>query len=108
MKVLVAYEYRCRFYREVIARAIANHRPHLTHVPHVGLEELNTELVVFDPHVLISSQPTTTSTTSSTTNHRGCSKQGGGVGGVGSGAILFWGTHLPRWEPRESPQPYPR
>ena len=29
MKVLVAYDYRYRFYREVIARGIGNHRPHL-------------------------------------------------------------------------------
>jgi hypothetical protein len=56
MKVLVAYEYRCRFYREVIARAIANHRPHLQ-VRHVGLEELNGELELFDPHAVVSSQP---------------------------------------------------
>ena len=56
MKVLVAYEYRYRFYREVIARGICNHRPHL-HVRHTGLEELERELVVFDPGAVVSSQP---------------------------------------------------
>ena len=56
MKVLVAYEYRYRFYREVIARAIVNHRPHLQ-VRHVGLEQLKRELVLLDPHAVISSQP---------------------------------------------------
>jgi hypothetical protein len=56
MKVLVAYEYRYRFYREVIARAIANHRPHL-HVRHTGLDKLERELVLFDPQAVISSQP---------------------------------------------------
>ena len=56
MKVLVAYEYRYRFYREVIARAIVNHRPHLQ-VRHVGLEQLKRELGLFDPHAVISSQP---------------------------------------------------
>jgi hypothetical protein len=49
MRVLVAYEYRYRFYREVIAKAIADHRPHL--------QELGKELVLFDPHVVVSSQP---------------------------------------------------
>jgi hypothetical protein len=56
MKVLVAYEYRYRFYREVLARAIANHRPHLQ-VRHVGLENLKGELVLFDPQAVVSSQP---------------------------------------------------
>jgi len=56
MKVLVAYEYRYRFYREVIARAIGTRRPHLQ-VRHVGLEELNGELELFDPHAVVSSQP---------------------------------------------------
>ena len=56
MKVLVAYEYRYRFYREVIARGICSHRPHL-HVRHTGLEELERELVVFDPGAVVSSQP---------------------------------------------------
>jgi hypothetical protein len=56
MKVLVAYEYRYRFYREVIARGISNHRPHLQ-VRHTGLEDLKRELVHFDPHAVISSQP---------------------------------------------------
>jgi len=62
MKVLVAYEYRYRFYREVIARAISNHRPHLQ-VRHVGLEELRQELVLFDPHAVVSSQPNSFDTT---------------------------------------------
>ena len=57
MKVLVAYEHRYRFYREAIARGIGNHRPHLQ-VCHAGLEERNRELVLFDPHAVISSQPT--------------------------------------------------
>jgi hypothetical protein len=56
MKVLVAYEHRYRFYREVIARGITNHRPHL-HVRHSGLQELNSELALFDPEAVISSQP---------------------------------------------------
>ena len=56
MKVLVAYEYRYRFYCEVIARGITNNRPHLQ-VRHSGLEELKEELVVFDPHAVVSSQP---------------------------------------------------
>ena len=56
MKVLVAYEYRYRFYREVIARGICSHRPHLQ-VRHTGLEELERELVVFDPGAVVSSQP---------------------------------------------------
>ena len=55
MKVLVAYEYRYRFCREVIARGIKNHRPHLQ-VRHVELEQLKRELVLFDPHAVISSQ----------------------------------------------------
>jgi hypothetical protein len=61
MKVLVAYDYRYRFYREVIARGIGNHRPHLQ-VRHAGLEELKRELVLFDPHAVISSQPGAAST----------------------------------------------
>ena len=57
MKVLVAYdEYRYRFYSEVIAKGISNHRPDLQ-VRHVGLEELERELVYFDPQAVISSQP---------------------------------------------------
>jgi hypothetical protein len=56
MKVLVAYEYRYRFYSEVIARGISNHRPHLQ-VCHVELEQLKRELVLFAPHAVISSQP---------------------------------------------------
>jgi hypothetical protein len=56
MKVLVAYEYRYRFYSEVIARGIKNHRPHLQ-VHHVGLKELGQELVLFAPHAVVSSQP---------------------------------------------------
>ena len=56
MKVLVAYEYRYRFYREVIARGISNHRPRLQ-VRHTGLEELERELVLFDPDAVVSSQP---------------------------------------------------
>jgi hypothetical protein len=56
MRVLVAYEYRYRFYREVFAKAIADHRPHLQ-VCHSELEELGKELVLFDPHVVVSSQP---------------------------------------------------
>jgi hypothetical protein len=56
VKVLVAYEYRYRFYSEAIARAIGTRRPHLQ-VRHVGLEELNRELEHFDPHAVVSSQP---------------------------------------------------
>jgi hypothetical protein len=56
MKVLVAYEYRHRFYSEVIARGITNPRPHLQVRP-TGLEELKRELVVFDPDAVVSSQP---------------------------------------------------
>ena len=56
MKVLVAYEYRYRFYCEVIARGITNNRPHLQ-VRHSGLEELKEELVVFDPQAGVSSLP---------------------------------------------------
>lgn len=55
MRVLVAYEYRYRFYREVIAKAIADHRPQLQ-VRHSELEELAKELVLFDPHAVVSSQ----------------------------------------------------
>jgi hypothetical protein len=51
-----SYEHRYRFYREVIARGITNHRPHL-HVRHSGLQELNSELALFDPEAVISSQP---------------------------------------------------
>jgi hypothetical protein len=56
MRVLVAYEHRYRFYREVIARAISDHRPQLQ-VRHSELEELGNELVLFDPHAVVSSQP---------------------------------------------------
>ena len=60
--MLVAYEYRYRFYREVIARAIRDHRPHLQ-VRHVGLDELRKELVLFDPQAVVSSQPNGIDTT---------------------------------------------
>ena len=56
MRVLVAYENRYRFYREVLARTITYHRPHLQ-VRHDELEELGKGLVLFDPHTLVSSQP---------------------------------------------------
>jgi hypothetical protein len=56
MKVLVAYEYTFRFYSEVLAEAIADHRPHLDVRP-TGTEHLTRELVLFDPDAVISSQP---------------------------------------------------
>jgi hypothetical protein len=56
MKVLVAYEHSYRFYREVIARGMTNYRPHLQ-VRHSGLRELNSELLLFDPEAVVSSQP---------------------------------------------------
>ena len=55
MKVLVAYEDKYRFYRQVIARAIGNLRPQLE-VRCARLEKLERELVLFDPHVVVSSQ----------------------------------------------------
>ena len=55
MKVLVAYEDNYRFYRQVIARAIGNLRPQLE-VRCVGLEKLERELVLFDPHAVVSGQ----------------------------------------------------
>ena len=55
MKVLVAYEYRYRFYSEVIAKAIGYQRPHLQ-VRYTVLEELGQELALFDPHAVVSSQ----------------------------------------------------
>jgi hypothetical protein len=56
MKVLFAYEYTFRFYSEVLAEAIADHRPHLDVRP-TGTEHLTRELVLFDPDAVISSQP---------------------------------------------------
>jgi hypothetical protein len=56
VRILVAYEYRYRFYREVVAKAIRDHRPDLQ-VRHVALEEQGKELVLFDPHAVVSSQP---------------------------------------------------
>ena len=49
MKVLIAYEYKYRFYSEVLAKGITKHRPHL-HVRPTGLKHFESELIVFDPH----------------------------------------------------------
>ena len=56
MKVLIAYEYKYRFYSEVLAKGITKHRPHL-HVRPTGLKHFESELEVFDPHAVVSSQP---------------------------------------------------
>ena len=56
VRVLVAFEDVRRLYRETIARAIGELRPALE-VRKVALGELEGELSVFDPHVVVCSQP---------------------------------------------------
>ena len=62
-RVLVAFEDDYRSYREAIASAIRSARPHLElAVGDLGI--LRTEVAYFDPHLVITSQP-------SSTNHNG-------------------------------------
>jgi hypothetical protein len=63
MRVLVAYENGYRFYREVLSRAITDHRPHLQ-LRHAEPEEQGKELAHFDPHAVLSSLPELPDTTS--------------------------------------------
>jgi hypothetical protein len=56
VRVLVAFEDIRRLYRDVFVRAIRDLRPALS-VRSASLDELDHELGRFDPHVVISSQP---------------------------------------------------
>jgi hypothetical protein len=95
MRVLVAYENGYRFYREVIARAIRDHRPHLQ-VRNVGLEELAKELVPFDPHTVVSSRPELPDTTNTVAAWVELPAE-----------TILHGTDPPRWQAREGLRAYP-
>jgi hypothetical protein len=63
LRVVVAYEDSYRFYRQVLAKAIEDLRPHLQ-VRSVALGVMEATLERFDPHVVVCSRPNTQYTTS--------------------------------------------
>ena len=62
LRVVAAYEDSYRFYRQVLAKAIEDLRPHLQ-VRSVALGAMEATLERFDPHVVVCSRPNTEYTT---------------------------------------------
>ena len=56
MRVLVSFDGTHRSYRELIARALRKVRPHLE-VRHAPLDDLDAQLLSFEPHVVVCSLP---------------------------------------------------
>jgi hypothetical protein len=84
MKVLVAFEDLRSLYRDILVKAIRDHRPTLT-VRSASLDGLEHELKHFDPHVVVCSLPN-------------------GTHPAGSGA---W-VHIPTGDEKEMTSGWPR